>query len=813
MASRKGDPAFATAGKKPGIEIWRVEKMKIATWDPADYGKFHSGDCYIVLHTKRTSTSWEWDLYYWLGAESSQDEQGVVAYKTVELDEDLGGTPVQHREVQGHESAPFLALFKSGIQYLAGGVESGFKHVTPDNYKPRLLHVKGKRNCRVSEVPMVRASLNDGDVFILDMGLKMFQWNGKTANKYEKVKGLEMMKRIRDDERGGRPEIFFLDSKSPDVAEAAPFWKAIGGKGAIKSEEEGGSDEEVKMEPLRLFRVSDSTGKMTLTPVAEGKLAHAMLDPHDVFILDHTSEIFVWVGKQATKEERTKSMIFATSFLKEGSRPSHTPVTRVIQGGETTLFKGLFTDWPVPKVSIKGARAAFEEKKGADVSGLYGKGTREEQKMFDDGTGRKDIWRIENFAKVPVPTAQYGQFFQGDSYIVLYTYINASRKEKHIIYFWQGYDSSADEKGASALLTVAMDTAMDGEPVQVRVPQGREPDHFLSLFKGKFIVHSGGHAAAWKNKKDTDSYDTDGISLYHIKGTSPLNTKAVQVPERAASLNSGDCFVLLTPGAMFVWMGKGSNKEERDVALQVADTLKQHRTITQCHEGSEDSNFWAALGGKGPYPTSKEMAAEPRDPRLFHCSNMMGYFKITEIMDFQQEDLINDDVMILDTFSEVYIWCGALARPEEKKEAFKAALDFVKNSPDGRSPDTPVYRIEAGNEPPIFTCHFQGWNYAKATDFEDPYTKQLRIMKGGAVGEAKGDLTRVSADDVTGGPKVFFSYEDLVNKHVPKDVDLSVRELYLSEAEFQEVFKVSKADFALMPKWKQQSEKKKHKLF
>ncbi len=818
---------FAGAGTKAGLEVWRIEKMVPTPVPTKMYGHFFEGDAYIVLKTtqKPQSSSLNWDIFFWLGKDCSKDEAGVAAYKTVELDESLGGGPVQHREVQDHESDLFLQCFKS-VQYEPGGVASGFKHVEKDVYETRLLHLKGKREVRVKVVPLSASSLNAGDVFVLDMGMKLIQWNGSEANKREKAKALDVCDDIKSDERGGKAVIEACEQGS----EPEEFWTALGGKGTVGP---ATSDDAAAIPKgdLKLIKVSDATGRMEETVVAEGTLKKDMLTTEDVFIMDNVAEIFVWIGKRASTEERKQGMQIGQDYCSAGGRPAGTKVAKVMEGTEPTTFKANFSTWDEPaaaadfsgtprgNVATTARERSLSEQVGGMISGIGNAIKRVSLSTKISADGESDIWRIEGFEMVKIDESLEGQFFAGDSYIVKYTYMKDG-KPNYIIYIWQGRQSSADEKGASAILAVKMDDELGGAATQIRVPMYKEPSHFVRIFKGKMVIHSGGKGSGFKNRQEMDEADTDGISLFHVRGTNEYDTRAVQVEEKAEELNSGDCFVLLTPGKMYIWKGSGSNETEQGYAKSIAALLGGSRAVEEVPEGSEPDDFWDKLGGKTEYTSAKWLPPPAREPMLFSVSNSTGSVKIEPILNFTQEDLEEEDVYILDVYTTIFIWVGDQANELEKKSAVDTAGAYIQAQK--MDPETPLITVKSGSEPEMFQAFFLGWDETKKKVFVDPYEAKLAKIRAANPAEAEPPKpTPPPAAPAKAVPSLptdgsyTLNYEELKKPadQLPSGVDPSKREAYLSDADFEKILGSPRGEFNSMKPWKQNQIKKAAGLF
>ena len=63
----------------------RTAAFKVIAWPKKEYGAFYNGDSYIILSTTKDTEGGKlsWDIHFWLGKDTSQDEAGTAAYKTV----------------------------------------------------------------------------------------------------------------------------------------------------------------------------------------------------------------------------------------------------------------------------------------------------------------------------------------------------------------------------------------------------------------------------------------------------------------------------------------------------------------------------------------------------------------------------------------------------------------------------------------------------------------------------------------------------------------------------------------------------------
>ncbi|XP_077176802.1 villin-1 isoform X2 [Paroedura picta] len=806
-----------------GFHKWNMEMVPVP---PKAYGNFYEGDAYVLLSTHKTGNNFSYDIHFWLGSSSSLDEQGAAAIYSTQMDDHLGGVAVQHREVQGYESEVFRGYFRNGLIYKKGGVASGMKHVETNTYNvQRLLIVKGKKNVVAAEVEMSWSSFNQGDVFLLDLGKLIIQWNGPESNRMERLKGMNVAKDIRDHERGGRAQIGVVDGEaeadSPGLMKVLTY--VLGPKPEIQPASPDAVVDQKMVSALKLYHVSDVEGNLLIREVATRPLTQDLLNPEDCYILDQCGiRIYVWKGRNASKEEKQQAMTRALGFIKAKNYPPTTGVETENDGSESAVFKQLFQKWTVHnqtvgfgKTSSVGKIAKVEQVK-FDATTLHAKPEMAAQhRMVDDGSGEAQVWRIENLELVPVESRWLGHFYSGDCYLILYKY-EIYNKIHYIIYIWQGRHASQDEITASAYQAVILDQQYNNEPVQVRVTMGKEPGHLMAIFKGHMVVYSGGTSRAG---------NTDPVPptrLFQVHGTNEYNTKAFEVPPRATSLNSNDVFILRTQTCCYLWYGKGCSGDEREMAKSVADLLSKTEKVVIA-EGQEPSEFWLALGGKTQYANSKRLQEETLSitPRLFECSNKTGTFLATEIPNFTQDDLEEGDVFLLDVWDQVFFWIGKEANETEKEAAAITAQEYLRSHPSGRDLDTPIVIVKQGCEPPTFIGWFLAWDPLKWTDKKTYEELKAELGDDMSLGELTSEI--VEAREVFTANTTFaklsigtYPPDQLVNKSVeelPKDVDPNRKEDYLSEEDFITVFGVSRQEYATLPQWKQQVLKKQKGLF
>lgn len=821
------DPVFKVIRKnQTAFLIWRVENMHLVPLQKDQYGTFYEGDSYLLYVASEPGKTIEpgakmYDvkgrleihIHFWLGSKTSKDESTIAAYKCVELDTYVGGAPVQHREVQNKESARFRGYFKKGIRLLKGGVASGLHHVV-NTFEPRLFCVKGRRSPNVTQMPSISWEyFNSSNVFILDTKEVIFVWIGRHAKNMEKLQAARIGQEIRD-EHHGVSLVFVDDGKEMELPEAERTLFSVylnpkfrqGLK--IDSSNEDENEEIIPNNDLKLYKCAEEAGTYRIFEIKTGKLLQSDLNSNDSYIVDkYGASIWIWVGKNASRKERIEAIRNAHGFIKKKKYPSHIPVSRVVEGGEPIEFKCLFTSWqesePIHSFSntLPGKTKSIPAK--LDVETLHNvPKIASSMQLVDDGCGKLSIWRMKNSELLEIPYFMYGRFYSGSCYLVHYKYLFLS-KEFHVLYCWMGSHSSRTEQTSLMLHVMAKDETINTAGMLVYLVEGKETPHFLSIFHGRMMIFTDEHK---------DSIPTR--FLLHVTGNRQYNSKARQVPHKASSLDSNHVFVLrCSEKICYVWCGKGSTGDEREMAKSIANKLSIEDFVV-VYEGQEKSDFWTHIGGFGEYKNERKSNGEGSElVRLFQCFNTYSNFKVEEVMNFCQADLMPEDIMLLDATHTIYVWIGSQANKEEKRRAFDIATEYLRTDLSDRDMKTPIIVIKEGTEPPTFIGYFDSWTYNISEKRKSFLEIRSELEKQNPILEI--DIKNTNGicnfDDCDKYP-----LEKLLVKNpekLPEGVDPRHKEVHLTHEEFKKVFGMKYSTFSELAQWKKDNLKKAAGLF
>ncbi|TPX58024.1 hypothetical protein PhCBS80983_g03422 [Powellomyces hirtus] len=507
----------ADIGHRAGVTVFRIEALKPVLLPPSRTGQFCIADCYIVLHSttrhdapsannhKSSYThSDEYDdddtmmthrIYVYIGTKAEIDKRFCAAMFSTGLRNWIYATRNVERETTGDESAEFLALFGGKFivdENLEAATDSSLFVAEEKRWPLRLYMLCGNKEIKLRLVNPNARSLKSTNVFLLDWGRELYQWNGSLSTLQQKVKCRILTARINRHERVGKADVVELDEGD----ETARFWAILGAECGLRhqprprdddhdshhDDEDGEESDDLEQEdilaekaaaeaqqaedelfaaigdaPVTLYRAFEDLSEDVGTHVVKvGKLARAMLVSDAAYVVDAGVELFLWIGKNASLELRGMATELLARVAPLQKRPKWVGLHKLMDEHESEVFKLRFPDWdttahevnweevksPNQMDGLSPRTAAVAASTGirVDVRALYAAAAPHDVTTSAgvEGTLQHANGLLQQFSAfvytkgrfVQLPEVERGHFFTDDAYVFLCVYRLEEERER-----------------------------------------------------------------------------------------------------------------------------------------------------------------------------------------------------------------------------------------------------------------------------------------------------------------------------------------------------------------------------------------------
>ncbi|KAH9642758.1 hypothetical protein HF086_010411 [Spodoptera exigua] len=512
-SARAAEAAFRTVPRDhTTFLVWRITESSTELLPRTHYGTFYDAEAYLVyscslpgqpagpdvirreIKENGNGELLERHIHSW-GGERSGALAGLALRRGIQLAAYLAAPTVIHREAVTKETPRLLSYFRDGIRILRSGSANL-------NGSARLYRVRGRRPVLVQLEPVSWSQLATDGVFVLDTSSLLVLWLGRTANLVEKIFGAKIAYRMaRGADKGMMARRIAIAHDGYEQTLPASDRALLDALLELRARAlRPAAPPADPPRPARLYRATQPPRVAPITvpsqrpaarleEIKRAPLFREDLADDGVYIVDSGSRgVWAWVGPSATSAAARGALAAARGLAR--ARRMTVPVSAAPAGREPLEFAALFHNWRWCDARRDGRlRAARSATTRLDAAQLP-----------DDGSGALRVWRVrrrqsdaedvnkEALAEVERPQAAV--FYDRDCYIVLYTY-HAPTGDQTVLYYWMGGSSPNDLRNLGAKEAKDLYTKLGRSPVQAWVYQGKEPAHFLQIFKGRMITYVG----------------------------------------------------------------------------------------------------------------------------------------------------------------------------------------------------------------------------------------------------------------------------------------------------------------------------------